>query len=108
MQIEYRKPSVLASKEKTSFSVCVSACDITGDPVLIAGDYGSVPGSSDLATTAASRGDRSHSDDVLFCTEILVAGRSAGNWYSDFNIIFKDAGKRPWSALFSLFCRLFS
>ena len=83
-----RKLSILVSKEKISSSICVSACDAPGDPVLIAGDCGGVPGSSDLVSTAARRGDESHSDYVLFsparcspiipsgCTEVLGTGRS--------------------------------
>ena len=47
-----------------SSSTCVSACDAPGDPVLIAGDCGGVPGSSDPVSTAARRGDGSHSDDA--------------------------------------------
>ena len=58
MQFERKKPSILVSKGKSS-SICVSARDAPDDPVLIAGDYGGVPGLS----TAARRGDGSHSDD---------------------------------------------
>ena len=44
-------------------SICVSARDAPVDPVLVAGDCGGVPGSSDPVSTAARRGDGSHSDD---------------------------------------------
>ena len=55
VQFELRNPSLLASNEKISPS--------GPDPVLIAGDCGGVPGSSDPVSTAARRGDGSHSDD---------------------------------------------
>ena len=67
MHFERRNTSLLVANEKFSSSICVSACDTLGcDPVLIAGECGGVPGSSDLVTTAVRRGDGSHSDDVLF------------------------------------------
>ena len=62
MQFERRKPFILVSKGKSS-SICVSGRDAPGDPVLIAGDCGGVPGSSDPVSTAARRGDGPHSDD---------------------------------------------
>ena len=64
MQIELKNPSILASNEKIPPSICVSASGALGpDPVLIAGDCVGVPGSSDPVSTAARRGDGSHSDD---------------------------------------------
>ena len=47
-----------------SSSICVSACDAPGDPVLIVGDCGGVPGPYDPVSTAARRGDGLHSDDA--------------------------------------------
>ena len=74
MQFERRKPSILVGK--ISSSICVSTCDASGpDPVLIAGDCGGVAGSFDPVSTAARRGDGSHSDDGLFsptrCSPII-------------------------------------
>ena len=78
-------------------SVCGELASIVGDtpglfsPVPIAGDFGGVSSSSDLVTTAACRGDKSHSDAVLYsparcspmtlsgCTEICDTGRSTGS-----------------------------
>ena len=109
---------MLASKEKIPSSICVSACDAPGDPVLIAGDCGGVPGSSDPVSTAARRGDGSYSDDVLFsparcspiipsdCTEVLGTGRSTEGCYSVFKIILKDAGNIALRALINLLCKL--
>ena len=95
-------------------SVCGKLASIAGDTpglcslVPIAGDFGGVSTSSDLVTTAACRGDKSHSDAVLFsparcspitlsgCTEISGAERSKGSWYSYFKIIFNDAGNMPF------------
>ena len=57
-------------REKLS-SVCSVSAPKAGDipglssPVLIAGDFGGVSSFSDLVTTAACRGDKSHSDAVL-------------------------------------------
>ena len=97
VQFERRKPSILVSKGKTFSSsiICISARDTPGpDPVLIAGDRGGVPGSSDLVSTAARGGDGSHCDDGLFssarcspitssgCTEVSGAGRRTGSGYS--------------------------
>ena len=110
--------SILVSKGKIYFSICVSACDATGDPVLIAGDCGGDPDSSNPVATAARRGDVSHSDDVLFsparcspimpsgCTEVLGTGRSTEGYYSVCKIILKDAGNIPLRALINLLCKL--
>ena len=102
-------------------SVCGELASIAGDtpglfsPVPIAGDFGGVSRSSDLVTTAACHGDKSHSDAALYsparcspmtlsgCTEICDTERSTGSWYSDFKIIFNDAGNMPFCALLSLF-----
>ena len=111
MQFERRKPSILVSKGKTSSSsiICVSARDTLGpDPVLIAGDRGGVPGSSDPVSTTARRGDGSHCDDGLLsparfspitssgCTEVSGAGRRTGSGYFVFRISFRDAGNIPF------------
>ena len=46
-----------------SSSICVSTCDTPGpDPVIIVGECGGFPVSSDLVTTAARRG---HGDRTL-------------------------------------------
>ena len=65
VQFERRKPSVLASSQKSSpIELLVSTHDASGsDLVLIAGGCGGVPGSPDPVSTAARRGDGSHSDD---------------------------------------------
>ena len=62
MQFELKDPSILDSKREISSSIYVAACEGPGDPVLIAGDCVGVPGSSDPVSTAARRGDVSHSD----------------------------------------------
>ena len=65
VKFERRKPTILVSKGKISSSICVSARDAPGpDPVLMVGDCGGVPGSSDPVSTAARRGDGSHCDDA--------------------------------------------
>ena len=65
VQFERRKQSVLASNGEIYSSICVSACGASGpDLVLIVGDCGGVPGSSVSVSTAARRGDGSHSDDA--------------------------------------------
>ena len=120
-KLKLRKPSMLVSGENKLSSVCDEFASIAGDtpglfsPVPIAGDFGGVSSSSDLVTTAACRGDTSHSAAVLYfparcspitlsgCTEISGTERSIGNWYSDFKIIFNDAGNMPFGALLSLF-----
>ena len=94
VKFERRKLFILVSKGKnySSSIICVSARDAPGpDPVLIAGDFGGVPGSSDPVSTAARRGDGSHSDDGLFsparcspvtpsgCTGVSGAGRCTGS-----------------------------
>ena len=67
--------SVLVSNGKKLSSVCSLSASKAGDipglssPVLIAGDFGGVSSSSDLVTTAACRGDKSHSDAVLTCID---------------------------------------
>ena len=78
-------------------SVCSESASIAGDtpglrsPVPIAGDFGGVSSSSDLITTAACRGDKSHSDAVLYfsarcspmtlgCTETCDTERSTASW----------------------------
>ena len=121
MEFERRKPSILVSKVKISSSsiIFVSARDAPGpDPVLIAGDCGGVPGSSDPVSTAARRGDGSHCDDGLFSparrspiissgyTEVSGAGYRTESGYVVFKIIFRDAGNIPLRALISLLCRL--
>ena len=117
MQFKRRKPSILVGK--ISSSIYVSTRDASGpDPVLIAGDCGGVTSSSDPVSTAARRGDGTHSDDGLFsptrcspiipsgCTEVLGIGRSTEGWYSFFKIIFKDAGNIPFRALINLLCKV--
>ena len=116
-----KKPSVLASRGNKLSSVCGESASIAGDtsglcsPVPIADDFGGVSSSSDLVTTAACRGDKSHSDAVLYfparcspmtlsgCTETCGTERSTGGTYSEFKIIFNDAGNMPFCALLSLF-----
>ena len=59
--------------EGNKLSSCGKSASKAGDtpgicsPVLIAGDFGGVSSFSDLVTTAARRGDKSHSDAVLCC-----------------------------------------
>ena len=119
-KLKLRKTSMLVSGGNKLSSVCGELASIAGDtpglcnPVPIAGDFGGVSSSSDLVTTAAYRGDKSHSDAVLYsparcspmtlsgCTEICDTERSTGSWYSDFKIIFNDAGNMPFCALLSL------
>ena len=125
-KLKIRKPSMLVSGGNKLSSVCGELASIAGDtpglfsPVPIAGDFGGVSSSSDLVTTAACRGDKSHSDAVLFsparcppitlsgCTEISGTERSTGSWYSDFKINFNDARNMPFCALLSLLRRLSS
>ena len=84
--------------EGNKFSSCGESASKAGDtpglfsPVPIAGDFGGVSSFSDLVTTAACRGDKSHSDAVLCCptrcspialsgcTETCDTERSTGSW----------------------------
>ena len=111
---------LVSGGNKVSF-VCGELASIAGDtpglfsPVPIAGDFDGVSSSSDLVTIAACRGDKSHSDTVLYsparcspmtlsgCTETCDTERSTGSWYSDFKIIFNVAGYIPLCTLLSLF-----
>ena len=97
MKLKLRKASLLVS-EGNKLSSCGESASKAGDtpglcsPVLIAGDFGGVSSSSDLVTTVACRGDKSHSDAVLTCstrcspmalsgcTETCDAEQSTGSW----------------------------
>ena len=123
-KLKIRKPSMLVSGGNKLSSVCGELASIAGDtpglfsPVPIAGDFGGVSSSFDLVTTAGCRGDKSHPDAVLYsparcspmtlsgCTEICDTERSTGSWYSDFKIIFNDAGNMTFCTLLSLLWRL--
>ena len=77
VQFELRNPSLLASNEKISPS--------GPDPVLIAGDCGGVPGSSDPVSTAARRGDGSHSDDGSYERMISIRKPSTSTFICRLN-----------------------
>ena len=70
MKLECRKPLILVSKgARDAPGSVLIAGDLGGvpgssDPVLIEGDCCGVPGSSDPVSTAARSGDESHSDDA--------------------------------------------
>ena len=71
-KLKLRKASMLVSGGNKLSSVCGESASIASDtpglcsPVPIAGDFGGVSSSSDLVTTAVCRGDKSHSDAVLY------------------------------------------
>ena len=86
------------SKGEISSSICVAACDAPGDPVLIAGDCGGVPGStgpvliagdccgvpgsSGSVSAAARRGDGSHCDDAGYERMISIRKPSKSTFIS--------------------------
>ena len=78
MKFERRKPSILVSK---------GARDAPGssDPVPIAGDGSGVSGSSDPVSTAARRGDGSHSQDAGCERMISIRKRSTSTFISKLN-----------------------
>ena len=83
VKFERRKPSILVSKGRISSSICVSARDAPGpDPVLIAGDFGGVLGSSHSVSTAARRGNGSHSDNAGCERMISIRKRSTSTFIS--------------------------
>ena len=120
-KLKLRKSYMLVSGGNKLSSVCDELASIAGDTpglfslVPIAGDFGGVSSSFDLVTTAACRGNKSHSDAVLYsparyspmtlsgCTKTCDTERSTDSWYSHFKIIFNDAGNMPFCALLSLF-----
>ena len=97
-KLKLRKASMLVSEGNKLSSACGDSASKAGDtpglfsPVPIAGDFGGVSSSSNLVTTAACRGYKSHSDAVLCCptrcSPIALSGctkpcdteRSTGSW----------------------------
>ena len=100
-------------KSEYQLPVLRSVSEISVQPDSVIGEHRA--GENSRASECDCLGDKSHSDALLFsparcspitlsgCTEISDTERSTGSWYSDFKIIFNDAGNMPFCALLSLF-----